>query len=821
MPDNLIHSLTVDITLEGNEGNSNERAEGIYKQYIFPSIEDTINQLDKEEIIIDKLTIDVGDIAKEKLYSALSEKLKSQLLKYKVAAKEATPLTEVAETKDYLMMDLPPSSSPSCIIQFRNNIQASFTDSHTPYECVQFLQYLYDETTPWQYTESDDFNLLDFQCDILQEILHEERLSEAFFQAIYGNATMIWRLLQIDDIEILIHIVKKIVSLKSYALPAEFQEYESIVQQCISTHSEVISLPQKGKEGYEKETIIGDLGKPTNSDIAQENPKGKEHSLNKILDINNIRIVISLLLGVKYDSFFSKESLSIDEKGEGVQERKEFNHWNFSEEILSNDTLSESFFQAIYGNARIIWRLLQIDDIEILIHIVKKIVSLKSCALPAEFHEYESIVQQCISTHSEVISLPQKGKEGYEKETIIGDLGKPTNSDIAQENPKGKEHSLNKILDINNIRIVISLLLGVKYDSFFSKESLSIDEKGEGVLSGKEREEAPKKERREREITRKEEEKNSASKAVALERDKTITHGRDKAVALESDNAVVLESDKTIAREREITIARERDKEEVEPSTTNREGSEFEDEKEDSAQFVYSNGKENTDEEFSDHEEKRVPTESERHQGDHPSDELSQQSEHLLRNLLKQAEVDSLSEEAIMASLAQRIHIQNAGLILLHPFLPAFFSLLGLLTEKHHFTSTEAQKRAVHLLRHLTGIEVEKPSLPLTLEKVLCGLPLSFPIENDFNITPEEQREAEELLNTICEYWKPLNRSSYQSLQGTFLQRNGTLEYADETWIIRVEGNAFDILLEDLTWEISTIILPWLDPMIYVEWQAE
>lgn len=634
MPDNLIHSLTVDITLEGNEGNSNERAEGIYKQYIFPSIEDTINQLDEEEIIIDKLTIDVGDIAKEELYSALSEKLKSQLLKYKVAAKEATPLTEVAETKDYLMMDLSPSSTPSCIIQFRNNIQASFTDSHTPYECVQFLQYLYDETTPWQYTESDDFNLLDFQCDILQEILHEERLSEAFFQAIYGNATMIWRLLQIDDIEILIHIVKKIVSLKSYALPAEFQEYESIVQQCISTHSEVISLPQKGKEGYEKETIIGDLGKPTNSDISQENPKGKEHSLNKILDINNIRIVISLLLGVKYDSFFSKESLSIDEKGEGV-------------------------------------------------------------------------------------------------------------------------------------------------------------------LSGKEREEAPKKERKEREITRKEEEKNSASKAVALERDKTI------------------------AREREVTVAHERDKEEVEPSTTNREGSEFEDEKEDSAQFVYSNGKENTDEEFSDHEEKRVPTESERHQGDHPSDELSQQSELLLRNLLKQAEVDSLSEEAIMASLAQRIHIQNAGLVLLHPFLPAFFSRLGLLTEKHHFTSTEAQKRAVHLLRHLTGIEVENPYLPLTLEKVLCGLPLSFPIENDFNITPEEQREAEELLNTICEYWKPLNRSSYQSLQGTFLQRNGTLEYADETWIIRVEGNAFDILLEDLTWEISTIILPWLDPMIYVEWQAE
>ncbi|MBO4806565.1 MAG: hypothetical protein J5554_11025 [Paludibacteraceae bacterium] len=789
MPDNLIHSLTVDITLEGNEGNSNERAEGIYKQYIFPSIEDTINQLDEEEIIIDKLTIDVGDIAKEELYSALSEKLKSQLLKYKVAAKEATPLTEVDETKDCLMMDLPPSSTPSCIIQFRNNIQASFTDSHTPYECVQFLQYLYDETTPWQYTESDDFNLLDFQRDILQKILHEERLSEAFFQAIYGNATMIWRLLQIDDIEILIHIVKKIVSLKSYALPAEFQEYESIVQQCISTHSEVISLPPKGKKGYEKETIIGDFGKPTNSKISQENPKGKKHSLNRILDINNIRIVISLLLGVKYDSFFSKESLSIDEKGEGVQERKEFNHWNFSEEILSNDTLSESFFQAIYGNATIIWRLLQIDDIEILIHIVKKIVSLKSYALPAEFQKYESIVQQCISTHSEVISLPQKGKEGYEKETIIGDLGKPTNSDISQENPKGKEHSLNKILDINNIRIVISLLLGVKYDSFFSKESLSIDEKGEGVLSGKEREEAPKEERREREITRKEEEKNSASKAVALER--------------------------------EITVAHERDKEEVEPSTTNKEGSEFEDEKEDSAQFVYSNGKENTDEELSNHEEERVPTGLDRHQGDHTSDELSQQSEHLLRNLLKQAEVDSLSEEAIMASLAQRIHIQNAGLILLHPFLPAFFSRLGLLTEKHHFTSTEAQKRAVHLLRHLTGIEVENPCLPLTLEKVLCGLPLSFPIENDFNITPEEQREAEELLNTICEYWKPLNRSSYQSLQGTFLQRNGTLEYADETWIIRVEGNAFDILLEDLTWEISTIILPWLDPMIYVEWQAE
>lgn len=202
------------------------------------------------------------------------------------------------------------------------------------------------------------------------------------------------------------------------------------------------------------------------------------------------------------------------------------------------------------------------------------------------------------------------------------------------------------------------------------------------------------------------------------------------------------------------------------------------------------------------------------------AEELLDSMEEKLQEEKQQIEIQS---DMLTSTLGEeRLHIEDAGLIILHPFLISFFSTLKMMDpEKKQFASLAMQERAVHLLKCMTGYKGPHYGHLLTLEKMICGLPFTYPVSKDFEIRPEEEQEIENLLSAVCQHWKPLKKSTKESLQQSFILRHGTLEYADSAWIVRVEGSAIDILLEDLPWEISTILFPWLEPMIFVEWQME
>lgn len=204
----------------------------------------------------------------------------------------------------------------------------------------------------------------------------------------------------------------------------------------------------------------------------------------------------------------------------------------------------------------------------------------------------------------------------------------------------------------------------------------------------------------------------------------------------------------------------------------------------------------------------------------HQAEELLDSMEEKLQEEKQQIEIQS---DMLTSTLGEeRLHIEDAGLIILHPFLISFFSTLKMMDpEKKQFASLAMQERAVHLLKCMTGYKGPHYGHLLTLEKMICGLPFTYPVSKDFEIRPEEEQEIENLLSAVCQHWKPLKKSTKESLQQSFILRHGTLEYADSAWIVRVEGSAIDILLEDLPWEISTILFPWLEPMIFVEWQME
>lgn len=164
-----------------------------------------------------------------------------------------------------------------------------------------------------------------------------------------------------------------------------------------------------------------------------------------------------------------------------------------------------------------------------------------------------------------------------------------------------------------------------------------------------------------------------------------------------------------------------------------------------------------------------------------------------------------------------KVYIRNAGMVLLHPYLPMYFSRLGLM-ENGKFIDEHRQRRAVHLLEYLaTGEEGHEEHL-LVLNKLLCGLAPEEPVERSIVLTEQEREVSESLLSAVIQQWSKLGSTSVAGLRETFLQRDGTLAPTDEFWLLRVQQKGIDVLLQFLPWAFSMIKTGWMPKAIHVEW---
>ncbi|MDX2070793.1 MAG: contractile injection system tape measure protein [Haliscomenobacter sp.] len=162
--------------------------------------------------------------------------------------------------------------------------------------------------------------------------------------------------------------------------------------------------------------------------------------------------------------------------------------------------------------------------------------------------------------------------------------------------------------------------------------------------------------------------------------------------------------------------------------------------------------------------------------------------------------------------------IQNAGIVLLHPFLAQFFKRLEL-CEGLEFKDDWSRQKAICLLHYLGTGEIHTPEYHLVLPKFLCGLPLNIPLDHSIHISPAEQAEADNLLAAVIEHWGALGSASPDGLREGFLQREGKLEKRPSGWFLRVESKTLDILLDRLPWNLSLLKLPWMEEMLRVEWR--
>ncbi len=166
---------------------------------------------------------------------------------------------------------------------------------------------------------------------------------------------------------------------------------------------------------------------------------------------------------------------------------------------------------------------------------------------------------------------------------------------------------------------------------------------------------------------------------------------------------------------------------------------------------------------------------------------------------------------------ADELHVGNAGLVILWPFLVPFFDRLELL-EDRQFQDQAAQQRAVGLLQVLATGEIEFPEYQLPLNKVLCGLPITDVFELGVPLTQADLAECDGLLTAVIAQAPILREMSVDGFRGTFLLRHGMLSQRDGLWLLHVERETYDLVLDRFPWSWSWVKLPWMEVALRVEW---
>ncbi|GAA4160176.1 hypothetical protein GCM10022217_23850 [Chryseobacterium ginsenosidimutans] len=164
------------------------------------------------------------------------------------------------------------------------------------------------------------------------------------------------------------------------------------------------------------------------------------------------------------------------------------------------------------------------------------------------------------------------------------------------------------------------------------------------------------------------------------------------------------------------------------------------------------------------------------------------------------------------------LYIDNAGLVILHPFLLNLFQKLNLCNNEV-WTDKESQHKAVLLTQYLiTGQEIFFEN-ELILNKLICGFPIEGVINTKQEISNEEKEICNDLLQVVLEYWSLMKNSSVEALRETFLQRAGKLSLSEaHSWELWVEEKGVDVLLASLPWGIGMIQTPWMDKFLHCYW---
>ena len=165
--------------------------------------------------------------------------------------------------------------------------------------------------------------------------------------------------------------------------------------------------------------------------------------------------------------------------------------------------------------------------------------------------------------------------------------------------------------------------------------------------------------------------------------------------------------------------------------------------------------------------------------------------------------------------LVSPLPVSNAGIVLCQSYIPVLLERLDLV-DQDQFVSPETRLSAVRYLRFLVTGQCDAHDL--SLDKVLCGLPLTVSVEQDFTVSRSDAEMIQGLLESIVNYWPAIGASTIAGFRGNWLVREGILSETSECWNLIVGKRAYDVLLDSCPLPYSVVKLPWMSKPLHVEW---
>ncbi len=201
--------------------------------------------------------------------------------------------------------------------------------------------------------------------------------------------------------------------------------------------------------------------------------------------------------------------------------------------------------------------------------------------------------------------------------------------------------------------------------------------------------------------------------------------------------------------------------------------------------------------------------------------EMLQQTKEALEEKKKETftqEKKEVPEEMEEETIGDAIYIENAGMVILGPYIFMLFDRLGLI-ENGEFKDAYSIHKGIHILQYaVTGKEYEEEQ-QLTLNKIICGLDIHTPIQKEIPIAPEEKELVEGLLKAIITNWNILKNTSIEGLRESFLCREARIVIEEDSYVLTVEQKAFDMLLDQIPWSIAKLKLSWMQKLVEVVWR--
>ena len=181
---------------------------------------------------------------------------------------------------------------------------------------------------------------------------------------------------------------------------------------------------------------------------------------------------------------------------------------------------------------------------------------------------------------------------------------------------------------------------------------------------------------------------------------------------------------------------------------------------------------------------------------------------------LQPLKADSNTEGKITTEI-NGYHVQNAGLVLIHPFISNLFKHCNLIDPKTK--KLIDPEIGIHLLHYIATGKTNQPESSMLFEKFLCNIPMHQSISRHVKLSGRHKSEAAKVIAAVQQNWSSMKTASVTLLQNEFFQRSGKLVLHNNQ-TLTLERKTQDILLEKISWGIGFIKLPWQNQFIYVNW---